>query len=233
MNSDGNMSDWDAAYVLGALTPEERSEYEQLRAAEPTNIAALTDFADTAALLDLLSPQEALALLDEAVEGAPIPEVAPAILLPALAAAAEKRRVRSRRAVIASVLASAAAFLLIGGIIGYNSIGASPSTGVTLQAMAPGQRKGVSASLAVTGERWGTRLDWQCQYTKDWASTVTSYGLVVTTIGGAESTVATWSPSGHEASGLAAATVIPTSEIRSIEIRETGTTTPLAVTTLN
>lgn len=236
MSSDGTVSDWDAAYVLDALTPEEKAEYEQFLAAAPADTSGLTELADTAALLDLLSPEEALALLDEPSESSEAPpaaEPAPALLLPTLAAAAERRRARSRRAVIASVLASAAAFLLIGGIIGYNSITTSPPTGVSLQAMAPGQREGVTASLAVTGEEWGTRLDWECRYTKDWASNVSSYDLVVTSTDGAESTVASWRPAGDQASGLAAATDIPASEIRSVEIRETGTATPLAVTTLS
>jgi hypothetical protein len=91
---------------------------------------------------------------------------------------------------------------------------------------------GVTASLAVSDEPWGTRLDWQCQYTKAWATNVKSYDLVVTTKEGAESTVASWRPSGDAASNLAAATTIPKSEIQSVVIREAGTATPLAVTTL-
>jgi hypothetical protein len=54
------------------------------------------------------------------------------------------------------------------------------------------------------------------------------------TEGGKETPVASWTPGGQasQASNLAAATTIPASEIRSVDIRVTGTTTPLAVTTL-
>jgi len=229
MTSDPNMAEWDAAYLLGALSAEEASEYERYLADEPQRTGS-PDSTDIPAILDVLSPEEALALLD----GRPESEVhGKAATQPtSLAAAAERHRLRSRRARLATVLASAAAFLLIGGVVGYTVIPRESSPGVALQAMAAGQRDGVTASLAVSDEPWGTRLDWQCQYTKAWATNVKGYDLVVTTKAGAESTVASWKPSGDEASNLAAATTIPKSDIHSVVIREAGTATPLAVTTL-
>lgn len=230
MPSDQNLSEWDAAYLLGALTPEEHEEYERFRAAEPADGAEQAKLAGAVGLLDLLSPDEALALLDETPTAQP--RESGASLLPTLAAAAEKRRLRSRRAIVAGMLASAAAFLVIGGVIGYTAIPRPEPVRTELQAMAPGQREGVTASLAVSGEPWGTRLDWECQYTKAWATDVAGYDLVVITRDGAETTVASWSPSGDEATGLAASTLIPTADIRAVEIREAGTPMPLATTTL-
>lgn len=232
MTSDDNVSEWDAAYILGALTPEERSEYEQFLTAEPARAAALVEFAEIPAILDVLPREEALALIGMG-PAAQLSDPA-ADLMPSLAVAAEKRRVRSRRARLATALASAAAFLVIGGVIGYTTLPHESSGGVTLQAMAPGKQDGLTASLAVSHQEWGTRLDWQCQYTKDWAESVPSYDLVVTTKGGKETAVASWRPSGRasQASNLAAATVIPTSDIRTVEIRQTGMSTPLAITTL-
>jgi hypothetical protein len=55
---------------------------------------------------------------------------------------------------------------------------------------------------------------------------------VVTTNSGAQTTVGSWRPAGDEASGLSAATSIPTSEIRSVDIRVSGTDEPLAIKTL-
>ncbi|MGK2853483.1 MAG: hypothetical protein ACSLE3_05145 [Microbacteriaceae bacterium] len=229
MTADRDMAEWDAAYLLGALTAEEATEYERYLANAAPG-ARLQGSDDVPAILDVLSPEEALALIGERPESAEQSNAAPQ---PAsLAAAAERRRLRSPRTRMATALASAAAFLLVGGVVGYAVIPREPSTGIALQAMAAGERDGVTASLAVSDEPWGTRLDWQCQYTKDWATNVSSYDLIVTTKDGAESTVASWSPSGDAASNLAAATVIPTSDIRSVTIREAGTVTPLAVTTL-
>jgi hypothetical protein len=229
MTSDPNMAEWDAAYLLGALSAEEAGEYERYLAESPQG-TGLPDSTAIPAILDVLSPEEALALLDERPASEERGETATEPT--SLAAAAERRRIQSRRARLATVLASAAAFVLIGGVVGYGVIPHESSPGVSLQAMAAGQREGVTASLAVSDEPWGTRLDWQCQYTKAWATNVKSYDLVVTTKEGAESTVASWRPSGDEASNLAAATTIPTSDIHSVVIREAGTATPLAVTTL-
>jgi hypothetical protein len=230
MTSDGNLADWDAAYILGALTPEERIEYEKFLSAEPTHAATVTEFADIPAILDVLPRDQALLLLDD---GAEPPLTDHTKLMPSLAIAAEKRRKRSQRTRLGTALASAAAFLLIGGIVAYATIPHKPPPGISLAAMTPGQRAGVTASLAVSKEGWGTRLDWQCQYTKDWATNVPSYDLVVTTKSGKQTAVGSWSPAGDKAANLAASTVIPISDIHTVDIRVTGTTTPLAVTTLD
>ena len=96
--------------------------------------------------------------------------------------------------------------------------------------MQPGSRGGLTAQLAVTEKKWGTELNWACEYTKDWSRNVDSYDIVVTTKDGAQTAVGSWKPAGDEATGLSAATSIPTSEIRSVDIRVTGTDQPLAVT---
>jgi hypothetical protein len=225
MTANDDRADWDAAYILGALTPEESAEYERFLSGDAARTAALQDLSDIPAILDNLSPDEALALLDGPTDTRTQP-------VSTLAEVAEKRRQRSRRARLATAFASAAACLIVGGFVGYAALPRPSAPGVSLQAMTAGQREGVTAALAVTPEQWGTRLDWECEYTKNWATAVNRYDLVVTTKNGAESVVASWAPTGAETSNLAAATVIPTSEIRTIAIREAGTTTPLAVSTL-
>ncbi|KQY05934.1 hypothetical protein ASD37_16320 [Mycobacterium sp. Root135] len=233
MTSERDMAEWDAAYLLGALSADEAADYERYLADSPES-ADPWDPTDLPAILDVLSPEEALALLDDGPATEKLEDVGSAPAPASFAAAAERRRTRSRGARVATALASAAAFLLIGGLVGYAVIPHQSSTGVSLQAMAPGERQGVTASLALSDEPWGTRLDWECQYTKDWAVKATGYDMVVTTKNGAETTVASWRPSGTEkqASNLAAATVIPKSDIRTVTIRESGSATPLAVTAL-
>lgn len=230
MTSDRDMENWDAAYLLGALTAEEAADYERYLSEAPERTAALNDSEELLAVLDVLSPEEALALLGEQPE--PNQDQVPVRVQPTpLTAAAQRRRQRSGGTRWASFLAAAAALLLLGGIVGYTAIPRPSPPGVSFQAMAAGERPGVTAALAVTEEPWGTRLDWHCEYTKDWAKTVSGYDLVVTTDDG-QTTVATWSPVGEDASNLAAATMIPTADIRSVIIRETGTATPLAVSQL-
>jgi hypothetical protein len=61
---------------------------------------------------------------------------------------------------------------------------------------------------------------------------VASYDIVVTTDDGRQTVVGSWKPAGDEATGLSAATSIPTPQIRTVDIRVSGTDQPLAVTTL-
>jgi hypothetical protein len=229
MSEDG-IAHWDAAYVLGALSPHERLQYEKYLADHPDRAVALTEFAGLPGILNALTPEEAVAL-----DAAPEKAGHVVDLMPSLAKAAERRQKRSRRTVMAIVGATAAAFLAVGVIVTAAVFPRTPGTATTptLQAMAPGARSGLTAQLAVSEKKWGTRFDWKCEYTKDWARSVGSYDLVVTTDDGQQTTVGSWSPAGDEATGLAAATVIPTAKIRSVDIRVAGTTDPLAVTTLH
>jgi hypothetical protein len=108
----------------------------------------------------------------------------------------------------------------------------APTQTVAMQAMQPTPRGGLTAELAVTEKKWGTELNWACQYTKDWSRNVDSYDIVVTTHDGVQQTVGSWKPAGDEATGLSAATSIPTKQIRTVDIRVTGSNEPLAIKTL-
>lgn len=228
LTTDENMSDWDAAYVLGALTPGERLEYEQFIAAEPGRTAAVSELADLPAILDVLPRELALAMLDDDTNATPNAHLGDSTPPPVV----DLRDKLARRPQWRAALAAAAAFLLLGGIVGYAVVPRQATRDTHLDAMDQGQRPGVTAALAVTPEEWGTRLDWECNYTEPWARSVPSYDLVVTTKSGTQATVASWRPSGQvsQASNLAAATTIPLSQIHSVDIRITGTATPLAVT---
>ena len=227
-NRPDDLAEWDAAYVLGALSQEDRRTYENYLATNPERNAEFADLAGMPDLLDVLSPEEALALTD--LGSSPPVEDRPDNVS-SLAAASAKRR--NRRAGIAAVVAAAAAFAIVGGVVGATVFSRPPTVQtVAMSPMQPGSRAGLTAQLAVTEKKWGTELNWACEYTKDWSRDVESYDIVVTTKSGAQSVVGSWRPAGDEATGLSAATSIPTSEIRSVDIRVTGTDEPLAVTTL-
>ncbi len=227
-NRPDDLAEWDAAYVLGALNPADRRTYENYLATNPERNAELADLAGLPDILDVLSPEEALALTDLA--GSP-PVEDRAGNVSSFAAASAKRR--SRRAPIAAAVAAAAALAILGGVVGATVFPRTTAVQtVAMSPMQPGSRPGLTAQLAVTEKKWGTELNWACEYTKDWSRDVESYDIVVTTTNGAQSVVGSWRPAGDEATGLSAATSIPTSEIRSVDIRVTGTDEPLAVSTL-
>ena len=228
---DDDLSEWDAAYVLGALSLEDRRTYENYLADNPARAAELTDLAGMPGILNALSRDEAVALTDLA--GAPPSQDRPDNVA-SLAHAAAKRQQRSRRTWLATAVAAAAALAITGGSSVPTVFPRSPAPAqtVAMQAMQPTPRGGLTAELAVTEKKWGTELNWACQYTKDWSRDVASYDIVVTTHDGVQSAVGSWKPAGDEATGLSAATSIPTSQIRTVDIRVTGSNEPLAIKTL-
>ncbi|KKW61999.1 hypothetical protein ABQF17_14720 [Mycolicibacterium elephantis] len=228
---DDNLADWDAAYVLGALSVDERRIYEDYLAANPQALAELTDLAEMPGILGALSREEALEL-------AGIADEAPAVdhhdNVASLARAAAERQRRSRRTVLAGAVAVAAALAIVGGVVGA-TVFPRESDQVQTVAMAPmqpGQREGLTAQLAVTEKQWGTELRWSCEYSKDWARNVASYDIVVTTHDGTQTVVGSWRPAGDESTGLSAATSIAASAIHTVDIRVSGENEPLAVKTL-
>lgn len=223
---DDDLAEWDAAYVLGALSLEDRRTYEDYLAANPARAAELTELREMPGILGALSRDEALALSDLG-EAPADSDVA------SLGQVAARRQRRSRRTMLAATVAVAAALAIVGGVVGATVFPRTPSVQrVALEPMQPGQREGLTAQLAVSEKKWGTELNWACEYTKEWARDVESYDIVVTTRDGAQRAVGSWRPAGNEATGLSAATSIPTSEIRSIDIRVSGSDEPLAIRNL-
>ncbi|MEO3761129.1 hypothetical protein ABGB19_22965 [Mycobacterium sp. B14F4] len=229
---DDDVAEWDAAYVLGALSQQDRRTYENYVASDPQRAAELTELAGMPGILNALSRDEAVALTDLGGGGAPEAERPDNVA--SLARAAAKRQRRSRRTVLVAAVASAAALAIVGGVVG-STVFPREQPSVQTVAMQPMQQtpgQGLTAQLAVTEKKWGTELSWACEYTTDWARDVESYDIVVTTRDGAQETVGSWRPAGDEATGLSAATSIPTSQIRSVDIRVSGSDEPLAIRTL-
>jgi hypothetical protein len=253
--------DWDAAYVFGMLGAEERRAFERHLATCPACTAAVAELAGLPGILGKLSPAEAVALLDEtATSAAAAPQPEPD-LVQHLARTVRRRRTRARRRTI-GLVAGVGAMLAVAGIFAGFGLGSiagpaaplaiettsptapadgggtgtgAPGDGVA-RAMAQVEPGFVDAELAVTEKGWGTRFDWSCTYGAErpvypGAPTIT-YDLVVTDAQGAETTVASWSAGGEKAGNLSASTSIPTSELRSVDIRVAGSDRPLVRTTL-
>jgi hypothetical protein len=131
------------------------------------------------------------------------------------------RRVHRRRRLVALAGATAVVVAALGGAA-VGGVSAGPVAAATR--LAPVHGSHVSAQLTAAAVPWGTKLAWSCTYPSGGGGVYTSsYRLVVTTTTGSTSVVATWRAHGAGATGLAAATSIPRSAIRAVEIRtETG-----------
>jgi hypothetical protein len=224
--------DWDAAYVLGALDADDRRAYERHLARCPECSAALAELAGIPGILGKLSSTDAVALLSEEDLLGGVDEhlrdgVHTPGLVQRLAATAGRRRRRIRFSVLTAAVAIVA-LIATGGIV--YSVNQPPS--VATVAMAPLNQHVITARMSVTPKPWGTRFDWSCSYYDDAWSTPASYDLVVTSKSGAQTKVATWTSTGPHAAGLSASSDIAFGDIRSLEIRLTGSTTTLLRETL-
>ena len=237
-DSPDEFRDWDAAYVLGALGPNDRRAYEQHLTNCPTCTAAVAELAGMPGLLRKLSMEDAEALLAVPDDAHLREQEHQPDLLQRLATTANKRRRRVRGTALALTV-GAAAILTFGGIfIGASltpsaNIAQSPVTSAptgTAVMMTPVEPGTMTATLTVSTKAWGTRFDWTCNYVNvnGSSSSAKSYNMVMTDTSGIETVIATWSAT-HKprATELASSSSIATSRIRRIEIRVVETNTPL------
>jgi len=217
----------DGAYVLGALSPAERHEFEQhLPGCKECSVSVR----ELAGIPGLLSRVDA-SVLEEPRKPVPVPET----LLPALLS--EVRRTRRRRTYVVVGLAAAAVVALVAVPLGVSGVlsddrapaAAPPSASATAPvelAMSPIGGAPVRASLGLESVLWGTRLDLTCTYEPDpdqysGLPHSATYVLVVRTRDGRSEQVGTWQALDGRTMRLSAATAARRAQIASVEVQTT------------
>ncbi|MEP6696574.1 MAG: zf-HC2 domain-containing protein [Pseudonocardiales bacterium] len=201
------MSESDGAYLLGALSPEDRRAYEDHLAGCPACSAALAEVAGLPGLLGRV-PADAV----------DVQEPLPADVLPHLLAAVQVERTRSRRRfrVALGALATAAAVVATALIApGLLSSHRQP----TQLAFAPVGEVPITATAAVIAKKWGTEIDLRCTYegTSEWGSQ--PYSLVATDRLGHEEEIATWTAAAGKPVTLVASTFLQRKDLATLEVR--------------
>jgi hypothetical protein len=147
---------WDAAYLLDALEPAERAEFETHLETCPECRARLDEARATADLLAALGPRGAG--LPPALDAGPEPDT----LLPGLLRRAARER-RRRRLTTASVAAVAAACLVALVVVLWP--GDSGPARPEARAMHPvSANVPLSATARLESKPWGTQIDLKCRY---------------------------------------------------------------------
>jgi len=224
--------EWDAAYVLGSLPPDERLEYEQHLETCARCTAAVAELVGLPGLLAKLPADQAVEIAEPDGRHDTRPEST-------LASVAHRVRHRRRRRRV--WVAATAGLAVVAAVLGGLAVGTAADRGGAVQAGAPvrsssptvpgsGDRytmtgaQGLDVDLAVSGEQWGTRFDWGCSYGgREWsADGSVMYDLVVVRTDGSVQTVASWSAAGAEARGLSASTDIPRDDIAEVQVRLRG-----------
>jgi hypothetical protein len=197
----------DAAYVLGSLSPDDRSAFED----------HLTECADCArSVQELAGMPGLLAHVDIDAFSEPAAPQVPDTLLPRLLA--EVRRTRRRRTSIGVAVAAAAAAVVAGVTVAVPQIMDRPAQ--TGQSMTQVQASPLHARLTMENVAWGTRLTLTCTYDAPvYPGDVPSYTLLVHTKGGRTEQVATWRAVPGKTTVLNAATAARPAGITSVEVR--------------
>jgi hypothetical protein len=157
----------DAAYVLGALAPDERAAFEAHLATCAECVARVHEIDVVPALLAGIDEADLADLADE-----PMPDT----LLPSLLRAANRQRRRQRLFVgsLAAVAAACAAALIVALWPASTSSGPGRRDFVAV-----GQNSPVSATATLTAKSWGTAIDVRCHYLDSNVEQTWRYALVV------------------------------------------------------
>lgn len=214
---------WDAAYVLGSLVSSERHEFEEHLSGCAGCRAAVAELAGLPSLLAALSPVEAQALGRTDGER-PTPR-----LQPGLAKKVLRGRRRTRLAVAGLMLGAAAAAGAVYVAVTFPVPPAAQIQAASAKALnfTPVADSALVATGSLTTQPWGTQIDWKCTYTPSPADyrppggpgTPEEYGLVVVDSHGVTTQVAVWTAMPGTVATPTATTVVPTADIRSVEIR--------------
>ena len=223
----------DAAYLLGALPPAERADYEAHLAGCD---ACRAHLAELAPVLSHLAGTDETLLDDEATEGA-AESLIPDTVLPALLAAAG--RARRRRRLLVGGLSGLAAASLVGVVILASTLNAGrlPTAGPTgrhvptsaatagsaavarpMTALGPTP---VTAEVALQRTDWGTEIDLTCWYrTSASAQAGYQYTLTVRGTDGTTHQLGTWRLDPGHAVRFTSGTALTIDQISTIDITD-------------
>jgi hypothetical protein len=205
----------DAAYVMGALSADERRAFEAHLAECPRCAQSV---AELSGLTDLMDKVPLARVLEPGADREPPPDL---LLTRLLRTARAERRRRSLRLVASGAVAASLVALAV--VVGVTQSRTSPPAGVSV-AMTPVRPAAVTATLDVTPAAWGTKVSLDCR----WVGATTGAGsdvkktyrlVAVPRDGGDPQVLAQWAVLPGEDAKVVGSTDLPTSGIAAIELQ--------------
>jgi hypothetical protein len=218
-------AEWDAAYVLGALSPAERREFEEHLDECAKCRAAVTELSALPGLLGRIDDARAFALLEDAEPdaGPGAQPAAPADLVARIQNRERRDRIRRRVGTAGALVAAAAIAAILALVLPpVLSPAVPPSFASELTPTDPSVP--VEASIALTSVEWGTRIEMNCGYHPADAGPDGGYGPVTYSLwvvdrDGAESSLSTWTAAAGGTVSITADTALTLQEIAQLEVR--------------
>ncbi|TCO33109.1 putative zinc finger protein [Kribbella steppae] len=201
--------EWDAAYLLGALSAKDRRAYEEhLRTCDECS-AEVASLGGIPGTLAALPDDRALATIT----------ATPPNLLPGLVHAVQqdtrKRRVKFGMA-MAGITAAAA---VVGALVAIPLSREEPQGDYVVLAQTVASK--LSADARLVPERWGTTIEISCRYDElaTPSERARGYELYVTDTSGKSQLIASWTAAPGTTVKPAATTKLQRNEIRGLDIR--------------
>jgi hypothetical protein len=211
MNTDDPYVHFDAAYVLAALEPDEKAEFEA-HLLTCDRCRARVDMVRPVAALLADMPEGALLAALDLDDAGPLRDRPPETLLPGLLRRAKRERQRRRFVTSSLGLVAAACLAATMIVVSQSNEPSRPAS----QAMRPLVTSPVQATAAVTGAAWGTRIDLRCTYVSGDSSYW--YGLVVIDKAGVAHDSGTWRATPGEVTPFTGGTSLTRPQITAIEV---------------
>ena len=206
---------WDAAYVLGSLSPADRRDYEAHLSVCPLCNQAVSELSGIPALLSKLDGGTVAAMSSEQ------PSVVAPNLLPSLLSEVQRRRRRVRMVTWTSG-AAAAVLLAVGLFVSiawqHPTSSAPPQASVSALPMAQVGTTELASTVSVSSQRWGTYIDLNCVCLAPVYAHHDRLAMVVVSRDGTHTQLATWvAEPGHTATPAGSIST-PVDQIATVQI---------------
>jgi anti-sigma factor RsiW len=210
---------WDAAYVLGSLSPADRREYEAHLSRCPSCNQAVSELSGMPALLSKLDGGTVAAMGANArsTEAAGmVPN-----LLPSLLSEVHRRRRRVRMVTWTSG-AAAAVLLAVGLFVSISwqhpTTSTPPQASVSALPMAQVGTDALASTVSISSQHWGTYIDLNCVCLAPVTAHHDKLAMVVVSRDGAHTQLATWVADPGHTANPAGSISTPVDQIAAVQI---------------
>jgi anti-sigma factor RsiW len=209
---------WDAAYVLGSLSPTDRREYEAHLSVCPMCNQAVSELSGMPALLSKLDGGTVAAM--GADDRTAAPDMVPN-LLPSLLSEVNRRRRRVRMVTWTSG-AAAAVLLAVGLFVSISwqhpTSPTPPQASVSALSMAQVGTNALASTVSIRSQQWGTYIDLNCVCLAPITAHHDRLAMVVVSRDGAHTQLATWVADPGHTANPAGSISTPVEQIAAVQI---------------